>query len=55
MIYSNIAVIKSSIAQLVERTAVNRKVAGSNPAGGVHIFVKATARLIRIGISCQIE
>ncbi len=26
---------ESSIAQLVERTAVNRKVAGSNPAGGV--------------------
>ena len=25
---------KSSIAQLVERTAVNREVAGSNPAGG---------------------
>ena len=29
------SVMKSSIAQLVERTAVNRKVASSNLAGGV--------------------
>lgn len=29
----------SPIAQLVERVAVNRKVAGSNPAGRDHLFV----------------
>ena len=32
------SVMKSSIAQLVERTAVNRKVASSNLAGGEHFF-----------------
>ena len=34
----NIYYIYSSIAQMVERTAVNRKVVGSIPTGGVYFF-----------------
>ena len=32
---------RSSVAQLVERSAVNRKVAGSIPAGGAFFVVAA--------------